>query len=633
MWLVKFVLFCTFFAEIFTCEEDTFQVVTPIQRPYWKYYPNRGNVWVTTQNVTHNVTIICKNVSSIRHIVYNYSEKPYNQTLKIVNSTVSAIRPNELSSFSTIIALHLKNLQIESILPGAFNGLTRLKELYLNDNKLLEIVNGVLNSLHRLEVLDLRNNQIWRFDTHSLMGAANLRNLFLNQNNLSVIEDGVFENLSHLTYVDVSENPLEKFPFNDLTNVKTLIVAKTELTSMENDFSNLTMKLLNVSHNQIQQVDFSYLPTLEIVDISNNEITTVENGKNFDAVEVKLDHNKIANIDEMFKRVTQLSISHNELEELEVMFNGSETLIYLDFSYNRISKIDKTFFHGMKNLRSLYLQSNKISEIDTVLFRDLSNLVILDLSQNQIKQFQYGALDSMVNLATLNISSNKLLDLHQYTFNSLNSLSGLYFDNNRISSFDVTDLSTHLPRLRTISLNHNAWRCRDLVKIQQVCQKHRINILPGLSYEVENFRGIACSNSNEFVPDSNVSIIYAKEVAQNIQKGIDMGMENSKMERFFNDEFGQSKLVQYFDKDYSQSSFFKFLNNYKFTIVTQHLNDTSVGKFTELQVNPSETNDKILIFGVVLLSIVVVLLILMFCMVSNYLYKLKFHSSSQMELC
>jgi Leucine-rich repeat (LRR) protein len=279
---------------------------------------------------------------------------------------------------------------------------------------------------------------------------------------------------------------------------------------------------------------------------------------------------------------------------------------------------------------------------------------------NKIEEFQYGVFDSLNDLQFLNISDNKLLDLHQYTFHSLSNLYSLYFDNNNISTLDGYDLLGHLPNLQKISLDHNPWNCKELVKIEQIL-KVQVYVVPGHSYDVENFRGVSCTNTKQFtsenvsknvfkdvaqdieqiinegVKNSKISNLFNEDAAENIKKTINDGVKNSKIGNFFNEDFEKSKFVQYFDRDYKQSNFFKYLENYKFASVKhEQLNGSKMEKLTALPVAPNESNNKLLVFSIVIQVVMSALLLSIVYFMFNFLKKMRYDKPkhpSQIELC
>ncbi|XP_068899691.1 platelet glycoprotein V-like [Tenebrio molitor] len=558
-------------------------------------------------------TITCYYIFSLEQFNYSYQDKPYDQYLKIENSTLPTLKQSAFVRFSTITKLYLSSLGIETILPGAFNGLTAIKELYLDHNELSELSKGVYNSLHRLEVLTLNDNKIQKIESLAFMGADNLVELCLRNNKITTIEDEMLKTQKRMKYLDLSGNPLVQFSLKGLSHVDTLNVNSTQLSEIDEDLSSLRVKWMDLSSSQFTTVNFSTFPKLDELYLSHNQIESLANCQVLEAIDVRLDNNRIKTINETFRDISRFYIRHNELEVLrDSLFNKSKSLLVADFGFNKISTVEKFAFRNLTSLDLLDLQHNAISRIDPVLFRDLHHLTLLDLSNNLITEFQYGTFDSLSNLRILNISDNRLVSLHQYTFGSLLNLRNLHFDNNQISTVNVDDLTYHLPSLRVVSLDNNPWRCKDLVIVRNSFRKSKVVISSGESYDVENFHGIACQN------DNSVSTVTP----------------DSKIERFFNEDFGNSTFYRYFDKDFAHSRFFKFFESFH---DTEHLNETQMEKFTAVDVAPNKYDNNVLVFSTVVQVLILAVMLFGFYFMVDFLKKVnhskQLETMSQTEVC
>jgi len=141
-----------------------------------------------------------------------------------------------------------------------------------------------------------------------------------------------------------------------------------------------TIKSLNVSHNQIEQLSLS-LPLCKTLNASNNKITAV-------------------NLTES-KEIESLDISYNLLTELftklgdaqkETNFANMPKLTYLNISNNQLSKLDLTaegaegFESELKELKELNLGSNQFNLMsDILVLKDLAiftKLTNIDLTEN-----------------------------------------------------------------------------------------------------------------------------------------------------------------------------------------------------------------------------------------------------------
>ncbi|XP_063923712.1 leucine-rich repeat-containing protein 15-like isoform X2 [Zophobas morio] len=575
---------------------------------------------ITHEDVGVNLTITCSTVYSISQI--SFPIKEYYETVSLIttNSNISIIHLMEFHNLSSLTEIYLRRSHIENISPGAFIGLSNLTKLYLDGNNLTEISNGIYNILHHLEIFSLTNNNIDHIENAAIVGLKNLKELHLKNNKLTKIDNNFFETLNHLTYVDISENPLDQFPLSEVSNVEDLLLARTNLTDISEDMSNLTLKLLDLSFCQISEVDFAFLPQAEEINLSGNEIFSLKNFPSLDTLTLNLNNNCL---EEVLNKTT---------------FGTPGLILVFEVGYNSLPNFDNDFFHDFTSLEILKLQYNKITEVSPLLFRYLTNLIVLDLSGNQIRSLQYGVFDNLESLESLNISGNKLVELHQNTFHSLSKLTNLHFDSNQISSLNPYDFRSHFPNLTEVSLDKNPWICSHLVKIDMVFKSLKIRILGGNSYEVENFRGIPCSSSKNYNTSLNgTDAISFADVEKNMQKAINKGIENSKIDLFFNENFENSNFIQFFKKNYVRSGFFKYFNGVKIASPKEDANGTKAEEFTALEETSDQSYKGIFVISVVtqivMLSLLVIIVYLMFTFVKKYRYFEAQQTVSEMELC
>ena len=478
-----------------------------------------------------------------------------------------------------------------------------------------ELASGIYNSLHQLKILSLTHNKIQKIEKFSLMGLAKLEELHLKNNSLSVVGKDLLAMLGMLKYLDLSENPLVSIYPVSPKNLHVLKLSKTSLSKLSGNWSSLKIDRLDLSFSDFVEADFTNFPVTENLDLSHNEIVSVSHCELLKARNVKLSNNYIREVSGTFVGLSVLNLSNNNLRNLtNFSFNNTGKLQAVDFSYNKISTIRKNVFRKLDTLQQLHLQHNEIVKINTILLQDLTNLKVLNLSHNKIQDLQFGTFDRLSNLQILDISYNELTDLHQYTFTALSNLQFLHFENNKISSLNEVDLKHHLPRLQVVDLDKNLWQCKDLVQIYSVLQAMKVMIVPGFTFDVENFRGISCQNDNEVTgTEYDVEATSGETMVKNLQQSLDEAIKNSTLVRFFNEDFGNS-------------SFFKFLNNYEASLEKREvLDEKYMEKLTSsvVQEVPENYRDKIFVAVVVVQVIVLALLLLVVCLILKYLKRRK----------
>ena len=75
-------------------------------------------------------------------------------------------------------------------------------------------------------------------------------------------------------------------------------------------------------------------------------------------------------------------VDGNRITELGAIFGHNKQLQVIDFSQNRLQKIDPATFPGLKKLRWLSIGSNKLTTIPAGTFQGLEQLQKLDLRGN-----------------------------------------------------------------------------------------------------------------------------------------------------------------------------------------------------------------------------------------------------------
>lgn len=86
-------------------------------------------------------------------------------------------------------------------------------------------------------------------------------------------------------------------------------------------------------------------------------------------------------------KLENLDLSYNEFQVMpnSALTDVSETLRYLNLSFNQIQHLDSTMFSNTLKLISLSLSNNRLTILPDNIFMGLSSLLTLDLSHNPIR--------------------------------------------------------------------------------------------------------------------------------------------------------------------------------------------------------------------------------------------------------
>lgn len=280
------------------------------------------------------------------------------------------------------------------------------------------------------------------------------------------------ENLEEIYF---SDNHLTEFPYEllELPKLRRLILDKNQITKV--DFmileeNNTTLKILDLSNNQINQTDyFSKLQGLEVFYLSGNSLTSFS-FLNDDLKSIDLRQNQLASMPSIkSKNLKKVDLSGNKLTKLELSFL-SKTISELDVHNNKIKKVTIDNFRQFvenSDLTTINLESNDLPEFPNDLLH-LRKLTTLNLSHNKIRTWNYIAHYS--NLSELNLSYNwlsafphdfktsmyqlKKLDISNNLFSTI-KINHKYLTSLSIQNNDFAMVELNLPILRYLNCDSN----------------------------------------------------------------------------------------------------------------------------------------------------------------------------------
>uniref|UniRef100_A0A8D0DQ20 Lumican n=1 Tax=Salvator merianae TaxID=96440 RepID=A0A8D0DQ20_SALMN len=237
---------------------------------------------------------------------------------------------------------------------------------------------------------------------------------------------------------------LKSFPIIP-SGIKYLYLRNNMIEGIDNNaFDNVTnLEWLILDHNYLENSKikgniFSKLKNLKKLHINYNNLTEVVGPLPSSLDDLQLTNNKISKISpstlEGLVNLTVIHLQHNQLSEdgLSGVFKGLNSLLYLDLSFNKLSKLPS----GLPpNILMLYFDNNQITNIPDEYFKKFQALQYLRLSHNKLT-------DSGIPGNVFNISTLIELDL---SYNQLKSiptvnehLENYYLQVNQINKFVVS---------------------------------------------------------------------------------------------------------------------------------------------------------------------------------------------------
>uniref|UniRef100_A0A6P7FI95 Insulin-like growth factor-binding protein complex acid labile subunit n=1 Tax=Diabrotica virgifera virgifera TaxID=50390 RepID=A0A6P7FI95_DIAVI len=435
-------------------------------------------------------------------------------SLDFRNNSISKIDKGALAGLSTLRNVLLGNNSLGDLKMSTFDFLNNtLNLLSLSDNGISNIDIGVFKNVE-IFILDLSRNHIKSIKKGLFHNLTSYR-IELSENEITEIEEDAFADIKDLSYIDVSMNKLKEVKKrmfslglnrvnlednlitkidNDVLNGLSLsdiqiknnpIAAKNNnnvVSNIEDDaFAGATITLLDLSHKKMAKLTSKMFAGSNITYIflqSNGLSTNIEDGT-FD---------KIVNMKRLVLRDNQLEacsaslISVSEWPALEIFLSGiqlthiAKGVFYkipvslLDFTNNKILKIDKGALAGLSTLRNvllgndslgdlklstldflnntlnlLSLSGNGISDIDIGVFKNVE-IFILDLSRNHIKSIKKGLFHNLTSYR-IELSENEITEIEEDAFADIKDLSYIDVSMNKLKEVKKRMFSLELNKV------------------------------------------------------------------------------------------------------------------------------------------------------------------------------------------
>lgn len=400
------------------------------------------------------------------------------------------------TNFSTIQPHPTVRLRLEcsdamfyqsSLAPGSFRQLVELRELTIEYCKIGNLSDSAFTGLRELRNLTIRtHNADWSAISLEITPSAfsrdvqNLERLDLSENNMLVFPEGALCSLRNLEYLNMTGNRMRDvshFQFSTAHRHPTekcgdnLLVLDLSRNFIDTLPPNLLTSLRRLQKLYLQENGLNSvadralegLSSLTTIRFSDNQLTSLPPelfSDSKDLKEIYLNNNTITVLAPgLFSDLTQLlvlDLSYNELTSDWIntsTFSGLKRLVYLDFSHNRVSKMEIALFRDLHNLQILKMQDNFIEHIPENVFSSLINLNTLTLSNNRLTNIESYSFTGLQVLSVLSIDSNRITKIHPHALRNCSSLQDLHINGNRL---DVVPIALkEIPQLKTLDLGEN----------------------------------------------------------------------------------------------------------------------------------------------------------------------------------
>ncbi|KAL0830676.1 hypothetical protein ABMA28_002813 [Loxostege sticticalis] len=276
-------------------------------------------------------------------------------SLTLSNNNLVHIHTHLFTDLHVLHELFIDNNKIKHIDDNAFDNMTTIEDLSLNDNFLASIPNSI-RKLRSLKSLDIGNNNITHLNRENFRGLSELFGLRLVDNKVVYLNEDTFEHLPQLQVLNLASNKIKHVApgcFHKNINLKLLRMDGNEITKFDGIFTALnSLVWLNMSSNKIITFDFRSFPnSLEWLDLNENYIENFINDDMYSNVNIKL-----------------LDLSHNNLSHLTVT-SIPQSVEKLYLNDNNIEHIQVGTFSKLRRLSTVTLNNNKLVQLDMNAFR------------------------------------------------------------------------------------------------------------------------------------------------------------------------------------------------------------------------------------------------------------------------
>ncbi|KAJ6658863.1 hypothetical protein lerEdw1_019499 [Lerista edwardsae] len=119
-----------------------------------------------------------------------------------------------------------------------------------------------------------------------------------------------------------------------------------------------------------------------------------------------------------FGNLTDLNLTKNEISYIEDgAFMGQSNLLVLQLGYNKLTNLSEGMLRGMSHLQYLFVQHNLIEVVTPNAFSECPSLISLDLSSNRLSRLEGSTFASLNNLMVCELAGNPFnCDCNLYGF-------------------------------------------------------------------------------------------------------------------------------------------------------------------------------------------------------------------------
>ncbi|XP_073988034.1 chaoptin-like isoform X2 [Rhodnius prolixus] len=353
---------------------------------------------------------------------------PSKLSIILSDNKIKTISPRTFNDISTLVRLDLQSNELHDFSLSAFHNVTAPYlplNLNLSNNLITTLLVADTMRPVCIHTIDLTHNRISTVPKDFFEAIHHtLIKVYLGYNHISKLDEAAFGELASLQALALQHNSivtLRKRGFAGLGNLQILDISHNHIEQLHMEqFKTLPhLRIIDLSFNHLRSIprDAFQNTKLERVDLSNNEFVVVPSGA----------------LGEVGFTLRLLDMSYNQIEHVDAtMFPETPLLTGLNLCYNKLANLADNVFDPLTGLLRLELCGNKLRTNYKTLLNRLSSLRELNLGEVGLRSLP--ALPQLRHLVTLNLSSNALTDLSSGALMSITNLRTLLVSKCRLAA-------------------------------------------------------------------------------------------------------------------------------------------------------------------------------------------------------
>ncbi|KAK0553649.1 cysteinyl-tRNA synthetase [Tilletia horrida] len=358
-----------------------------------------------------------------------------------------------------IVSLDLSGNPMSDVPLDFIQACTNLRSIRLS-NLALKRVPQSLRQSETLTYIDVSNNRIPDLSHIALDEAVELLSFKVQNNRLTELPS-YFARIETLRYLNISNNRFETFPpvLCEMPFLVDLDVSFNAISSLPQEIGRMVkMQRLALVGNALESLPDSMaeLASLESIDVRRNmllDVSVLFRLPNLQSLQMS--HNNLKNVDAEFASSLRiLDFGQNQLTKVKIVVPAASELTVLNLTSADIDKFDDSLFSQLPNLTDLVLDRNRQFSDLTESVAELRSLVRLSCNNTRLARLP-DAIGKLTKLKVLEVHNNNLKTLPSSIWNC-GELEYINISANIVQSFPFPPMSGSFDGSETKAVTQSA---------------------------------------------------------------------------------------------------------------------------------------------------------------------------------